>query len=408
MISNAARWWSILLLLVIVGLALTGCWDMRSASQYVVVSSMSVTTGEQANYHVYLQVVNSLEFTSSKEKGNAPTLAFDAEGNTMDEVFSRIERKTSRELELSHMMLLIMDSKLLTSDHGLLFIEFLETMKDIRNDIQLVAAHKVSASEFAKLYFPDNQVSAVRIRFAIDSVDNNWGGSPDTTLKQFIGDITSEGRQPVISSITVERLSEKAHSVESGKSVDTQTEIVTDGTAILRRGRLVGYLDTEETRNMKWVEDKIKHTSLRIQCEKEHFVQVRIDRSKTRLNVEYANDRPKVTIQIHVGGKISENQCSSIRLSKLSGYDQVRMMTEKAIQSQVEETIAKVQNKYGVDIFGFGEQLMRNHYQTFKKVKSHWDDQFVKADVNVKVKAEIFRDGMTSDNFLQDIPGYTH
>ncbi|GMK38066.1 germination protein GerKC [Paenibacillus sp. CCS19] len=407
MISRAVRLWGIALWLGAIGLVLTGCWDMRSASQYVIVSSMSVTTGEHANYHVYLQVINSLEFTSSKGKGNAPTLTFDAEGNTMDEVFSRIEQKTSRELELSHMMLLIMDSKLLATDHGLLFIEFLETMKDIRNDIQLVAAHKVPASEFAKLYFPDTQVSAVKIRFAIDSVDNNWGESPDTTLKQFIGDITSEGRQPVMSSITIDQPSKKSHTVEVGKSVDTQTEIVTDGTAVLRRGRLIGFLDTEETRNMKWVEDKIKHTSLSIPCQKEHFVQVRIDRSKTRLNVEYANNRPKVTIQIDVDGKISENQCSTIRLSKLSGYDQVRKLTEKEIKSQVEETIAKVQKNYGVDIFGFGEQLKRNHYQTFKKVRSHWDDEFVKADVTVKVKAEIFRDGMTSDNFLQDIPGYT-
>lgn len=403
----AARIWWTTLLLGMLSLVLSGCWDMRSASQYIIVSSMSVTTGEHANYHVYLQVINAIEFTANKGKGNAPTLTFDAEGNTMDEVFSRIERKTSRELELSHMMLLIMDSKLLEADRGILFIEFLETMKDIRNDIQFAVAHKVPAAEFAKMYFPDNQVSAVKIRFAIDSVDNKWGGSPDTTLKQFIGDITSEGRQPVISSITIEKPSKKSHEVDVGKNVDTQTEIVTDGTAVMRRGKLIGFLDTEETRNMKWVEDKIKYTSLSMQCDKGQFVQVRIDRSKTRLKVDYANNRPKVSIQIDAAGRVSENQCQSIHLSKLSGYDQVRKLTEQAIQTQVEGTVTKVQKKYGVDLFGFGEQLMRNHYPAFKKVKSHWDDEFAKAEVTVKVNAEIFRDGMTSDNFLQDIPGYT-
>ncbi|MNB82128.1 Spore germination protein B3 precursor [compost metagenome] len=405
MISYINRQVVSLLTLCMFSLVLTGCWDMRSANEYIIVSSMSVTAGDQANYHVYLQMINPLEFASDRAKGNSPTFSIDAEGNTMDQAFSRIERMAARKLELSHMMLLIMDAKLLATDKGILFFEFLESMKDIRNDIQLAVAHQVAASEFTKLYFPENRVSAVKIRMGLNSVETNWGGSPNTNLKQFITAITSEGRQPVMSSMTIEHPSERQHAVDAGKNTDSPTEMISDGTAVMRRAKLVGYLNTEETRDLLWTQDSIKNTSLTVPCGEDQYVQVRIGRSRTHLDVDYDGNRPKIRIRINVEGTVSENQCKRIMLRKISGFDQVRKLTEKEIQDHVEATIAKVQKKYGVDIFGFGEELMRSHYQAFKKVKSHWDDEFVKAEVSVEVKAEIRRDGMTSENFLQDIPG---
>ncbi|MUT64706.1 Ger(x)C family spore germination protein [Paenibacillus sp. NEAU-GSW1] len=393
-----------MLIVCIFSLFVTGCWDMRSANEYIIVSSMSVTPGEQANYHVYLQVINALEFASSRAKGNSPTYSMDAEGNTMDEAFSRIERKTSRKLELSHMMLLILDANLLATDKGLLFFEFLESMKDIRNDIQLVAAHRVGAAEFTKLYFPENRVSAVKVRMGLDSVEANWGGSPNTNLKQFIAAVTSEGRQPVMSSVTIENPSEQQQSLDAGTNTDRSTELIIDGTAVMRGAKLLGFLNTEETRNLLWTQDRIKNTSLTLQCGDDQYAQVRIGRSRTRLDVNYADNRPKIKISIHVEGAVSENQCKSIMLNKMSGFEQIRKLTEKDIQSHIEATVAKVQKKYAVDIFGFGEEMKRSRYQAFKKVKSHWDEEFAKADVSVNVQAAIMRDGMISENLFQDIP----
>lgn len=404
MIRNNTRQAIQVLILCMFSLVVTGCWDMRSANEYAIVSSMSVTIGDQANYHVYLQMVNALEFTSARSIGNSTTYSIDAEGNTMDEAFSRVEQKTARKLELSHMMLLILDEKLLATDKGLLFFEFLESIKDIRNDIQLVASHRIAASEYIKLYFPETRVSAVKIRMGLDSVESNRGGSPNTNLKQFITAITSEGRQPVMSSITIKHPSEQQQTVDVGKSTASPTELIVDGTAVMRRAKLVGYLNTEETRDLLWIQDQIKNTSLTVQCGEDQYAQVRIGRSKTYLNVDYSDNRPKIKISINVEGAISENQCKSIMLNKISGFEQIRKLTEGEIQSHVEATVAKVQKKFGVDIFGFGEELMRSHYRVFKKVKSQWDEEFVRAELTVDVKAAIMRDGMISENLLQDIP----
>lgn len=406
MTGRAAR---VLLAMVLgaFGLLLSGCWDMRTPAQYVIVSSMSVTTGEHSNYHVYLQTINSLEFASGKARGNSPTLSVDAEGNTIDEAFGRIEQRTSRKLELSHMMLLVLDTKLLATDRGILFFDFLESMKDIRNDIQIVAAHRVPASEFSKLYFSDNRVSAAKIRLGLDMVESNWGGTPNSNLKNFIQAITSEGREPVISSVTIDNPSAKSYGVDAGKRSDAPTRIITDGTAVMRRAKIVGHLNTEETRDLLLAQDQIKKTSLTVMCASRKYVQVRIESSDTRVNVRYANNRPKIRIDISVKGGISENQCQTVQLNKAAGYDTVRTLTEQTIQKHVETTIKKVQKEYGVDIFGFGEILMRSHYRTFKKVKAHWDDEFARADVTVKAEAEIMRDGTSAKSYFEDIPGMT-
>ncbi|MWC30823.1 Ger(x)C family spore germination protein [Paenibacillus sp. MMS18-CY102] len=394
----------IILLGSLISVALTGCWDIRTANQYVIVSSVAVMNGEKFNYHVYLQIINTMEFASGKRRGNATTYVLDGEGNTMNEAFFKIEEKAGRKLELSHMMLLMLDEKLLTDEKGLPFFDFLESMADVRNDIQMVVAHRIPASEPNKILIPMVTVSVGKIRYELDSVAKNWGGTPNVHLKDFIRDITSDGKQPVISSVTIEHPSSKAFNTEVLKDTVQSTQIIADGTAVMKRAKLLGFLTVEETRDVLWAQNKIKQTSLTVPCESDKYVQVQILHSDSHVKVDYANHRPNVRIQINVKGDISENQCRTIRLDKINGYSKTESITEQMIKKGVEGTIEKVQKEYGSDIFGFGEQMMRQHYRSFNKVKSDWDQEFVKAKVTVAVKAKIQSNGIVSKSFLNDIP----
>jgi spore germination protein KC len=74
---------------------------------------------------------------------------------------------------------------------------------------------------------------------------------------------------------------------------------------------------------------------------------------------------------------------------------------EKEIRDEVGSTIKKVQQKYHVDIFGFGEVAMRQDYQDFKKIKYHWDQSFTDADVFINVKVNLRRTGIRTKTLLR-------
>ncbi|EFM11208.1 germination protein, Ger(x)C family [Paenibacillus curdlanolyticus YK9] len=401
MISRLMR---VAILGCMISVALTGCWDIRTANQYVIVSSAAVMNGEKSNYHVYLQIINTMEFVAGKRRGDATTYVLDGEGNTMNEAFFQIEQKAGRKLELSHTMLLMLDEKLLSDEKGLLFFDFLESMADIRNDIQMVVAHRIPASDLNKIVSPSVTVSAGKIRYELDSVQKNWGGTPNVHLREFIRDITSEGKQPMLSSVTIEHPSPKAYNTDVLKSTVQPTQILVDGTAVMKRAKLLGFLSVEETRDLLWAQNKLKLTSLTVPCESDQYMQVQIKHSTSDVNVNYANHRPIVRIRIFVEGDVTENQCQSIRLDKMNGFNKADAIAERMIKQSVEGTIQKVQKEYGVDIFGFGERLMRTHYRMFNKVKNDWDQQFAQAEVKVAVKAKIQSNGIISKSFLNDIP----
>ena len=74
-------------------------------------------------------------------------------------------------------------------------------------------------------------------------------------------------------------------------------------------------------------------------------------------------------------------------------YRKVEKLTNQYVKEHVLETIKKVQKKYGIDIFGFGEVIARQDYKNFKKVQDHWDEAFQDAEIDVTVDYKLRRAG---------------
>ena len=162
--------------------------------------------------------------------------------------------------------------------------------------------------------------------------------------------------------------------------------------ALFRKDKLEGFLSVEDTRNYLWTQNKLKRTSLTVPCDKGRYVSLKVNQSKTKLKGTIVNGKPKIQMEIIMEGYLIGSVCEG-SMDDPDTYKKIEKLTNQYVKEDVLETIKKVQKKYGIDIFGFGEVIARQDYKNFKKVQDHWDEAFQEAEIDVTVDYKLRRAG---------------
>ncbi|WP_156411048.1 Ger(x)C family spore germination protein, partial [Paenibacillus sp. Soil787] len=195
---------------------------------------------------------------------------------------------------------------------------------------------------------------------------------------------------------------------EIGESKKNMEEIASpaqlqySGLAVFKKDKLIGWLNEEESKAYNYVVNHVKSTVGDVACPEGGKVSLEVIRSKTEVKGKLENGKPRIDANIRIEANVGGVECY-IDLTKTKTIDELEKITEQKVQGFIEETIKKVQKKYKVDIFGFGEVIHRSEPNYWKKVKSEWDQVFVNLPVDVNVDVKIRRLGTVSNSFLEEM-----
>lgn len=388
---------------------LTGCWDREELDEISVVTGMSVDPGEEKKYRMTVEAINSAEFGRQSAQGDAPVITYSLEGNSLSELSHKMNVGLTRKLVFSHTRVLYISEEV-AKDGVFGFLDFLERSGQFRNDFSIVVTRGYPASEFTKITYPIQKSPSLKLSTQIETLTDEWGGNPDVQLYDFITSIISKGINPVAGMISLRGDPEKGQTVENNKDLSPDTLVYADGMAVFKNDKMVGRLSLEETRGYFWTKD-LRQTSLSVSCDsedanttkkEEFFLDVRIIRSKADLGAKYQNGEPKIDVKINGEAKIQGTQCPN-DLTKINVYTDKEKLIEKFVKDEITQLITKVQKEYGVDIFGFGESLNKQHHKKYKEVEDKWDEEFAKAELDVEVDIQLLRAGIKNKSFNEDI-----
>lgn len=106
------------------------------------------------------------------------------------------------------------------------------------------------------------------------------------------------------------------------------------------------------------------------------------------------NGRPEIELLVRTDVNIGELQCKTpVDLTNLDTLNALQRAAESRLQSIIEHGIATVQNRYGVDVFGFGEAFRHKYPKQWKKWKENWNERFKSMPVKVTQDYHIRRVG---------------
>lgn len=387
--------------LIVTTLLLSGCWDQRELSTITVVVGMAIDVGKKAPYKLTIEGINAAELNEQTAAGNSPTVLFSLEGNTIAELAQKMNIGVSRNVVYSHMKTLVISKEI--AEKGMLdFIDFLERNREIRDDFNFLVAKEGKAADILKVLYTIQKSSSLKLRTQLETAVELWGSDPDIRLTDFLNALLLQGRQPVLAVVRVKGDPEKGKSVDNMTKSEPEAMVVIDSMAVFRGEKLAGFLSVEETRNYMFTQNKLKKTIMSIPCDEDRFFAIGLKASETKVKGVIKNGRPHIQLNIMAESYISANQCSS-SLDSPDTYAEYEKLAREYIQKNISDTIQKVQQDYGLDIFGFGEYVARQDYKQYKKLEDHWDEAFQDAEIDVNVVVNISRSGLNSRGVLNNL-----
>ncbi|GAE24508.1 spore germination protein GerKC [Halalkalibacter wakoensis JCM 9140] len=386
----------VLLLLLLV----SGCWDRKELDDVSLVTGLALEQSEDKAFSLTIEAINASELSERTAEGLAPTITYELKGLTMAELLTKMNMGITRELNFSHTRTLIVDEKV--AEEGISrFLQFLEKSGQFRNDFQILVSKGVPATDIITTTYPIQKVPSMKMYEQFSTIQENWGGYPDSNLTDFVFALTSPGRHPVAAAVTIEGNEEEGHHIDDNKEIDLDAIIVFDGLALFHKDQLIGFLDVEQSRNFMWTQD-LDRTTATASCGEDGYFAVQIYNSNSKVEASYENDVPSFKLRVIIEGDIHDNQCPD-GLDEIATYEKYQKIMEEHLEEKIKKSIEDIQEKYGVDIFGFGEHLSKQQYKKFKEHKDDWDAEFAKAEFSVEASVYIRRDGMRTKSFIEQV-----
>ncbi|MDZ5474038.1 Ger(x)C family spore germination protein [Bacillus sp. 31A1R] len=396
-------------LLVIISLAtliLAGCWDRVELNDVSIVSGLAVDPGEEKRYMVTIEIVNAPPFSKQGGGDSAPVITFTLEGDTMAEILQRMNIGVTRQLIFSHTRVLFISEEI--ARQGVIgFLEYLERSGEFRNDFNILITRGKPARDFLKITYPLQKIPSMKVHKQIQTFVKEWGGDPNIRLTDFVSAITSQGRTPVTGSVILKGDVNKGATNENNTNLEPKALVEMEGIAVFDNEKLKGFLTLEESRNYFWTQE-LEETTLSIPCddgeeEGENYNALKVVHTHSKINVEYRGSQPVVKVQVNADTELLTTQCRK-DLTQLQTYKEYERDAGKYVAENIRNTIIKVQDEFGVDIYGFGEALHRSDNKKYKQVKDDWNEEFRRADVEVDVDIFLRRSGIRTKSFLTDLP----
>jgi len=172
-----------------------------------------------------------------------------------------------------------------------------------------------------------------------------------------------------------------------GRIIPGKDDAKLSGSAVFDGERLAGWLSETETEGYRWVTGQVKGGLLKTTIDGREVV-FRIQNASTTIIPRLEEDRPVFKLKIKAEGSISEDQ-------SLKSIEQPRVLEEidQSLMQQLEaltvDTVQRVQETFGLDIFGFGKALERRYPAYWQEIEERWNGEIFPL-VDVEVETEIF------------------
>lgn len=378
---------------------LSGCWDRRELNELAITMAIGIDKVDEG-YQVTAQVVVPSEVAMKASTGRTSVTLFQESGETVYEAIRKLTKDSPRKIYPGHLQMLVLGEELAKEGIGE-SLELLARDWELRSDFYVVIAKDLTAGEVLNVSTTLEAIPANKMFNTLKASEGAWAATNGINLDELIADLTSEGKEAVLTGILLNGDLEIGATKQNVESITPPAQIQYDELAVFKKDKLVGWLTEKESRGYNDIINAVENTVSVISCPKEGKATIEFINLKTEMKGKIIKGEPEVDINTKVRANVGELQCPiALNEQTISEFEKI---TEKKIENTVNETIETLQQKYESDIFGFGSAIHRSNPKEWKKMKKHWDEEFPKLTTNVTVDVKINYTGTVGKSFLEEI-----
>lgn len=371
----------------------TGCWDRQEVNDLAIILAAGIDKGKgnllELSVQVYIPSPPSGGDQSgmgSTSKTGGKTLVRSAEGTTFADAVSKLQEKLPRRIFWGHDDTFIFSDEVAKGDirEHIDFIMRAPAPRERAN----VFISKGPAKDVLALIPPLERSSAEVLR-ELAKGQTGLKVSVKDLAEMMIGDAQAAAL-PLIHILPA----------EPGTN-PKQTVAYIHGSAVIKKGRMIGMINDRTTRGLLWLRDEVKTATVTIKPEEgPGYVTLTLLRSWTQLVPRIDGDRWSMTVKLETEDDVVQNT-TNINLVDPEVTERMENQLEAEIAKRVRTALVQPQTQLNADIFGFAEAFHRKYPKEWKKAKDRWDEIFPKVEVTIVARSKILRTGLASVNTVK-------
>jgi spore germination protein KC len=369
---------------------LTGCWDNVDLVDINIVTALGIDKSQDGKIVVTVQVIEPAALqaaSSSQGKGGMtqpkPVFVESYKGETLSEALISMGAVVDKRLFLSTIQVIILGEKLCREGINQV-LDFLHRDYQVQYLSDVLVARGCSPEDILKI---QPEMEAIPAMYVMATIENTKlrAKAKRTMLIDLLKDIKNKCRQVSLGQITKE----------------SEQTVKTEGTAVFKDGKLVGWLNQYETRGFLFATGKAERAIITIPMDNGK-TSVKILRSNGRLQVKFKDGQPYMLgVSVNVEGNIAEYTGNKALVSP-QDISKIQQALSQEIKKEISMALTKAQKEYSSDIFGFGKTVHKYRPRYWKQIMDRWNDIFSELPVEIVVKSNIRRSGLIKSPIAKD------
>ncbi|WP_185703027.1 Ger(x)C family spore germination protein [Paenibacillus rhizophilus] len=370
----------------------SGCWDRVEVNDLAFVMATSLDLTEDGKLVETIQTAN---LTSEGQNGQGGAgggqkiITMTVTGKNNIDLDQKEQEKMSRKMYIAHRSVLIIGERL--AKHGIRdILDWYGRNPESRLRTYILIARGTDGRDVLKVAYPLERNPAVAMKEM-----EKLGSKTSVTLREFMMVSANEGINPVAGYI--EPVTESSMGLKQQEEEQKEPDnLMLKGTAVFKNFKLVGYLDSEETGGLIALTGKFKRGSITAENIPGVPGNVGLNITKEKLHIHpyLRENKIKFNIALKAEGDIFENN-TNLDLSQPQNMKIVQDALCKSLEQRMRRTLSAAQNKFHVDIFGFGQAINRSNPKLWKSLKEQWDEKFSEAEFSIAIDLTVRRSGMS-------------
>lgn len=369
------RWLFCLMALPLI-LLLNGCWNYRGLDQMNIVVGIAVDFDETENmYNVSYEVADLAG--ADKNKGITGRI-ITSKGKTMFESSRNAKLRDPDKLFFGSPPVLIINQDYARKRGIMNMLEWFLQDGECRETMYVAISQEETASEILEGGKSSNSIVSSNLHDMIGEDKDVTGTVFKTELYQVYNSLFSPRNSVVLPAL---------------RKVQNQDETVPElnGSAVIKDGKLVGYLTPEQSRYLLFVENKLGSAILTLSIPEMKTEDISLEVFTDRAKKSYRIEDDKIIVEIKVRNHVAigENQMN-IDVMDEEVIKQIERAAEQLIETNTQNVISILQHEFNTDALGFGEMIYKKDYKLWNKLAPSWDEIF--PTLEVKISADVIID----------------
>jgi len=368
-----------LLILSMPTISFTGCKDATEIEKLAVILAVGFDVTSDNDYQVSIEIMDSITLIS---KGRQ-TITYCAKGETVFKAIDNIYKNIGQKFNYAHIQYIVIGDNMAKKGIASI-IDFSLRYNQIRPTIPFLVTNG-EARDIIETNICTNVIPAISVTDLLN-LQRNRGETIYTTNLDFVNSIAHGSRSTTCGLINIDK-----------HKLDTHVNYNLSGAAVFNKDKLVGYLSTRETVGLNWIRGDINRYIVMIEYPENYKISLDVTDSSSNTDIDMSENN-NVNIKVNIKsrsfiremtGMVDPNKNPSI-------MDILSKRQNEIIYNDAYLVINKAQRDFQLDIFDFGNTIMRKYPNQWDYMKNNWNDAFKNMKIDINVDSRVNKTGVLS------------